>query len=43
MPGSWAGRAVLKGARASGVMIQGEIVDAKFLAKNGPRGTYSHF
>jgi len=43
MAGSCAGRATLNGASASGVMIHGEIVDAKFLARNGPSGTYSHF
>ncbi len=29
------------GASASGVMIQGEIVVQKFLARNGPSGWYS--
>src|SRR5690606_25965757 len=32
-----------KGCRASKVTIQGEMDEAKFFAKNGPRGTYSHF
>ena len=32
---------VLKGVRASVRTIQGEIVVEKFLALNGPRGTYS--
>ncbi len=31
-----------KGAMASAVTTQGEMVDWKFLARNGPRGTYSH-
>lgn len=33
----------INGLRASMVTTQGEIVVAKFLARNGPRGTYSHF
>ena len=33
--GGWA---VLKGARASGVMTQGEMLVWKFLARKGPRG-----
>src|SRR3546814_6440336 len=31
-----------KGARASSVTIQGEMVLAKFLARKGPSGWYSH-
>ena len=37
------GLSTLNGSRASKVTIQGEILDAKFFAKNGPNGTYSHF
>src|SRR3546814_13200180 len=33
--------AMRKGAIASAVTTQGEMVDWKFLARNGPRGTYS--
>jgi hypothetical protein len=32
-----------KGASASTVTTQGEMVVAKFLAPNGPSGTYSNF
>ena len=32
----------LKGSNAAIVTIHGDIVDAKLLPKNGPRGTYSH-
>jgi len=32
-----------KGVRASMGTTQGEMVVPKFLARNGPRGTYSHF
>ena len=41
--GSCLGPLVLNGSSASIVTIQGEIEDAKFLAKKGPNGTYSHF
>ena len=37
------GLSTLNGSKASKVTIHGEIDDAKFLAKNGPNGTYSHF
>ena len=37
------GLSTANGMRASIGTTQGEIVVAKFLAKNGPRGTYSHF
>ena len=39
--GSYSGSLYLNGSSASYVMIHGEIVDAKFFALKGPRGTYS--
>lgn len=39
--GSYSGKVTLKGSKASRVTIQGEIVVKKFLALNGPKGTYS--
>jgi len=33
----------MKGLKASTVTTQGEIVVPKFLPRNGPSGTYSHF
>ena len=41
--GDCSGPYVLKGSKASMVTIQGEIDEAKFFAKKGPSGTYSHF
>ena len=41
--GSWIGPETLNGSRASSKTTQGDIEEAKFLPKNGPRGTYSHF
>ena len=41
--GSCFGPGILKGSKASNVTIQGDIELAKFFAKKGPRGTYSHF
>ena len=41
--GSCLGLSTLNGSKASKVTIQGDIDDAKFLPKNGPNGTYSHF
>src|SRR5690606_14174550 len=37
------GPSTLKGSKACKVTIHGEMEEAKFLAKNGPSGTYSHF
>ena len=41
--GVCSGDSTLKGSIASNVTIQAEIDDAKFFAKNGPNGMYSHF
>ena len=47
-PRGWAGPTcwglgLAKGARASMVTTHGEMVVPRFLARKGPRGTYSHF
>src|SRR3990167_2579878 len=39
--GDCSGPSVLKACKASNVTIQGEMEEAKFLAKKGPSGTYS--
>ena len=42
-PEKWGKNLTLKGINASMGTTQGDIEVPKFLAKNGPNGTYSHF
>ena len=40
---TWVTFGTRKGANASMVTTHGDMVVPKFLARNGPSGTYSHF
>ena len=39
--GSYSGKAHLNGSKASGVITHAEMVEPKFFALKGPKGTYS--